>query len=401
MEMRVADQQRRRHFGMDWLRIGAFVLLILYHVGMAFVPWPYELKVAAPQDWIAVPMLATNAWRLTLLFVVSGYASGALLARTATIGRFARERLSRLGLPLLAGMVLLNTPQPWVALATQHGYQHGFGWFLTHDYYDFKFIDGVAMPTWMHLWFVVYLIIYTLVLAALAWSAGVWRARLTVAGERVLAGPLLLPLPILWIWGARLILPPGWIETHGLFDDWSAHAVYLAAFLFGVLLRRSEPLMRSISAQWRWSAALGLLAYAVVVLAERTWPGNTPIPDVWRPWFNLVRSTQAWATIVALIGVADRYLTFDHRWRAMLAEAVFPFYLIHQTIILVVGYWLLRTATGPGVRFVALVLATASGCWLFYLLARRSGPLRPFFGLARKAKCPRDPIASSLVARQS
>ena len=53
-----------RHLGMDWLRIGAFGLLILYHIGMYFVPWGWHVKIAAPLDWVAIPMLATNSWRL-------------------------------------------------------------------------------------------------------------------------------------------------------------------------------------------------------------------------------------------------------------------------------------------------------------------------------------------------
>lgn len=137
-----------RHYGMDWLRIGAFGLLILYHVGMAFVPWPYEVKVVDPPlDWVTIPMFLTNPWRLSLLFLVSGYASAAILGREPAPGRFIRSRLARLGIPLLFGMAVIVTPQPWVNLVTQHGYRHDFGWFMAHDYFGFHRIDGVAMPT--------------------------------------------------------------------------------------------------------------------------------------------------------------------------------------------------------------------------------------------------------------
>ncbi|RZM26079.1 MAG: acyltransferase, partial [Sphingomonas sp.] len=77
----------RRHYGMDWLRIGAFAILILYHIGMVFVPWNFHAKSHHVERWATVPMLAVNAWRLTLLFVVSGYASRALLARSHGLGR--------------------------------------------------------------------------------------------------------------------------------------------------------------------------------------------------------------------------------------------------------------------------------------------------------------------------
>ena len=84
-----------RHYGMDWLRIGAFALLILYHVGMVFVPWGFHVKTAHPMEWVAIPMLATNAWRLMLLFVVSGYASRALVRQVRRAGRLPRATATR------------------------------------------------------------------------------------------------------------------------------------------------------------------------------------------------------------------------------------------------------------------------------------------------------------------
>ena len=68
----VVVEAHARHYGLDWLRIGAFGLLILYHIGMFFVPWDWHVKTARPMDWVAIPMLLTNSWRLVLLFVVSG-----------------------------------------------------------------------------------------------------------------------------------------------------------------------------------------------------------------------------------------------------------------------------------------------------------------------------------------
>src|SRR5918997_3667595 len=93
-----------RLYGLDWLRIGAFALLILYHIGMFFVPWDYHVKTAQPQEWLELPMLAVNPWRLSLLFVISGIASRMLLAKSRGAAGFAGTRSVRLLIPLLAGM---------------------------------------------------------------------------------------------------------------------------------------------------------------------------------------------------------------------------------------------------------------------------------------------------------
>lgn len=376
------DNHEQRHFGMDWLRIAAFGLLILYHVGMAFVAWPFEVKVSRPIDWVAIPMLLTSPWRLSLLFAISGYASAALLSRSPSdVNWFLRSRIARLGIPLMFGMAVLVTPQPWVTLVTQHGYLHNFGYFLLHDYYRIQLIDGVAMPTWMHLWFVVYLLAYTLVLGAILMMPKLWREAGHRASVRVLASPALLPVPMALVMLARSVLSPGWLDTHMFINDWSAHAVYLPVFLFGYLLRGSDPIELAIARWWSTGLIVAVLAYAGIVCFELVYPGTTPIPPSLRPFYNGLRATQMWGAVIGLIGLAGRYWNRDHPWRTTLVEAVFPFYIIHQTIIVVVGYWLLPTATGAFARFAILVTATTAGCCLFYLAGRSIGPLRRLIGL--------------------
>jgi peptidoglycan/LPS O-acetylase OafA/YrhL len=102
-------------------------------------------------------------------------------------------------------------------------------------------------------------------------------------------------------------------------------------------------------------------------------------------WFMAIRLVQGWAAIVALVGIADRFWNRDHASRPMLAEAVFPFYIIHQTVIVLVGYWLLLAGVGPLATFLILVVATVAGCWAFYLGGRQVNWLRPLIGLQRRA----------------
>lgn len=370
-----------RHDGMDWLRIGAFLLLISYHVGLAFGPWDYELKSDKTADWFAYPLLALNAWRLSLLFAISGFASAALFDKLGGApGRFTRERLARLAIPVVAGMALWVVPQPWVALVTQHDYPHGFWYFVTHDYYAFQEIDGLAMPSWMHLWFVVYLLAYTLVMGLALLAPVRVREGVRAGAERVLAGWLLLPLPIAYFFFARL-LPNGWNDSHDLVGDPAAHLVYFACFLFGWLLRRSDALRAAIARQWKLAALVGLAGMAGVLSAEFNYPGDTPLPDSWRTPFLIARACQMWGTIAALFGVADAFWNRDHPWRATLSGAVFPLYIAHQTVILLAGYLMLQFDWPMAVQWFDLMVATAIGSWLFYAVGRRLTPLRPLIGL--------------------
>jgi glucan biosynthesis protein C len=384
-----------RHYGMDWLRIGAFGLLIFYHIGMVFVTWGFHVKTANPADWVAVPMLLTNAWRLTLLFVVSGFASRALFAKSGGIRGFLGNRNARLLLPLAFGIVTVVPPQSWVELVTQHGYAHGFLWFLTHDYFRFGTLDGVILPTWNHLWFVAYLWAYTLVLALLL---STHLSRVQALFDRIFGGIGVLWVPIAWLLVLRMGLFPNVEDTHDLVTDWVAHLQYLPAFLFGFGLAGSRPARAALARFWVPAAVLAVAGYAVVASVEIAYPGfSMPTRPIARA-FHVAREVQCWASIAALIGVAERFWNRDHRWRPMLTEAVFPFYIIHQTVIILVEYWLKPLNIGPVAEFAILVPATVAGCWAFYLVGREIGWLRPLIGLRRRSARKAEAIAAALQA---
>jgi glucan biosynthesis protein C len=340
---------------------------------------------------VAIPLLALNAWRLSLLFAISGYASAAVFHRAKGTGAFLRSRLARLGIPLLFGMTVVVAPQPWTWLVTANHYPHSFAYFMAHDYFSFRDMGGIVVPSWMHLWFVVYLLAYTLVLCALHLMPDGLRVSLRHGAERLLAGPLLLPLGIIWIYLARS-LPGEWSDTHTLVKDPAAHMAYLPVFLFGVLLRSSEPLRIALARQWKVAAVLASAGYMVVAACELYFPGDTLIPQPWREPFRIARAAQGWGAIIALFGMADRYWNREGRWRATLAEAVFPFYIIHQTLIMVTGFWLRPFALAPLTEFAILVLVTAAGCALFYFGGRMIRPLRPLIGLKRTARRPHAPV---------
>ena len=384
-----------RHYGMDWLRIGAFALLIFYHVGMFFVHWDWHVKTADPVETAAIPMLALSPWRLSLLFVVSGFATRAILSRTHRIGAFARERTARLMLPVLAGAFFLIPPQPWIELGVKHGYPSGFLHFWAHDYFRFAMIDGIVVPTWQHLWFVVYLWVYTLLLLALLPLGS--RLRLQTLFDRLFGGAGALLVPIGWFLVARGLIVQNIPSSHALVDDWPSHIVYLPAFLFGVGLAGSEATWAGIRRWWKLAALIAAFAFVPVAAAELVYPGNTPFPPQFLLPYYCFRSVQGAAAVIALIGVADRFWNRDHPLRATLTEAVFPFYIIHQTIIVVVGWYLLRFGLPPLAEFLILTPVTAAGCVLFYLLGRRIAPLRPLIGLKRKPTSPATSTRSAVT----
>lgn len=370
-----------RRYGLDWLRIGAFALLILYHIGMFFVPWDWHVKTAEPLRWLEIPMLATNAWRLALLFLISGVASRFLLAKMAGAGGFAWQRTVRLLVPLIAGILLFVAPQPWAELQATAGYPYGFWHFWTHDYFRFGTLEGVVLPTYNHLWFVAYLWIYTLLLAlgAALLPAGA-KSALQTGFDRLFAGARLLWLPILLLWLARVTLFPIFDDTHALIDDWYNHAVYGGLFLFGVALAKSATAWRDVAAVWKPALACAIVGYAAIV-AYNLGVGDNELPEPRLALVRGLRSAHMWGAILALLALAHLKLNRDTPARRYLTEAIFPYYIAHQTIIVLVGHALTPYRLPPAVELAIILPATVLGCALTYEIARRVPGLGPLLGL--------------------
>lgn len=366
-----------RHYGLDWLRVAAFAILIVYHVGMVFVPWGFHAKSAHGADWVVLPMLAVNAWRLSLLFVVSGYASRALLTRARGAGGFLRQRSARLLVPLAFGVAVVVPPQSWVELVTQHGYRSDLATFWFHDYFRFGKLGGIGLPALNHLWFVAYLWLYTLIL-----TAGVALIRTQVPQrtfDRLFSGPLLVLIPTAWLVCIHAWWFPMGYETHDPLHDLMAHMSYLPAFLFGFALAGSAPVLAAC-VRWRWVAlAMAIGGYGFILAVELG--AGTDAPRWLYPAYGTAHAVQQWGATLALVGMAEKHWNRDAPLRPILTEAVFPFYLVHQTIIVLVAYWLMPVALPGGAEFVVLVAATIAGCWLFYLAGRRVALLRPLIGL--------------------
>ena len=392
--MQVTTAMTGRQFGLDWLRIGAFGLLILYHIGMFFVPWGWHVKSATPVEWAVWPMMAVNPWRLMLLFVISGVVSRTLLAKLATPGRFALGRSARLAVPLLAGMAIFVAPQPWFELRDRGAYDAGFVHFWLNDYFEFGDSRNTPLPTWNHLWFVAYLWLYSLALAALATLPAALRARLQETFDALFHGWKLVLLPMVWLALARLLLFPTFGETHALLDDPYAHAIYGSAFFFGVALARSRGAWSTIMSEWRELLGLAVLACAVFFTIECLRDGTFG----WDIARACSRSILAWSAILGLLGLAQTHFHRDGPMRRYLTEAIFPYYIAHQTIIIAAGFWLKQSGAGNALSFGVVLLATLLGCALTYEIARRVNWLRPLLGLKRSSTA-KQPAGAGTEAR--
>jgi glucan biosynthesis protein C len=390
-----------RRIDLDWVRILAFGLLILYHVGMYYVTWGWHVKSPFASHALEPLMMLSSPWRLSLLFFVSGCATAFLHAKTAT--GFVRSRTQRLLIPLALGIWVIVPPQSWAQVTEAVEYRGGYAHFMAlyaGGYDGFCREDCLRIPTWNHLWFVAYLWCYTMV-AALAWWAIPRRHvdRLGAALAARLRGPGLIALPVAWFAAIRIALVARFPGNDLLVDDWFQHANYFSVFALGLLLARESRVWDEIRRQ-RWIAlALALVGYGVVTTYFAHYDGSVP-PDSLRQVQRVSYALDQWCAIVAALGFARRWNPADSRARRYFTEAIFPFYIVHQTAIVLFAHFMKPLGLRPAVEGPLLVAATVATCFASFELVRRVGWMRPLFGLAPapRAQRVRAPASSGCPA---
>ncbi|HYP33430.1 MAG TPA: acyltransferase family protein [Burkholderiaceae bacterium] len=375
-----------RRIDLDWVRILAFGVLIFFHVGMYYVTWGWHVKSPFASHAIEPLMVLSSPWRLSLLFFVSGCATAFLHAKSAT--GFVRSRTQRLLIPLALGLWVIVPPQSWAEVTEAIGYHGGYAHFMrlyAEGYGGFCRDGCLRIPTWNHLWFVAYLWVYTM-LAALAWLVvpQARMARWSAALARALRGPWLIALPVAWLGAIRVLLVARFPDTHALVDDWYLHAEYFSVFALGVLLAREAGVWEEIRRQ-RWIAlGLALAGYAAVQTGYAHYELFESM-DWLRALHRVAYALDTWCAIVAALGFARQWNPADSRARRYLTEAIFPFYIVHQTAIVLLAHFMKPLGLRPLVEGPLLIAATVAICFASFEIVRRVGWMRPLFGLAPAA----------------
>ncbi|MGY8662338.1 acyltransferase family protein [Bradyrhizobium sp. UFLA05-109] len=377
-----------RRIDLDWVRISAFGLLIFYHVGMLYVSWGFHIKSAYRLTWLEPLMLVLNPWRLSLLFLVSGVATRFMLGKYR-LGSFVGARSTRLLIPLIFGMLVIVPPQSYLQIVEALGYPAGFADFYVRHYLAFgaQFCPNpcIVLPTWNHLWFVVYLWVYTMALACVLWLWPALTDRLSAKLAVPLTGPGLLIMPCLLFAAWRLFLFPAFPSTHALFGDWYNHADYATAFLIGFLLAKQGIVWSEIERQ-RW-AALALAAVCLTIFILLFAGLLAPSPLL-KKCASIAYGCYQWLAMAAVLGFARRHFTADGPARRYLTDAIFPYYIVHQTAIITIAHALRGSGFSVGIEASIVILGTALTCVVTFEVVRRINWLRPLFGLRMEARAP-------------
>jgi glucan biosynthesis protein C len=391
---------------LDLLRALVVVGLVLFHTAVIFGAGEFPVKAGA-ENAVATGFLAFGAtWGMPLLFVIAGMGIWYSL-RSRSAGAFARERLRRLLVPLVVGVLTLVPLQVYLGLR-RAGETLSYASFYARFWHarpslDFPFVLKAAPTGGLfetgHLWFLVCLLGFSLVLlpgfALLRRPRGTRLVR-RLAGLLARPGTIfLLALPLV-----AVELPLGSEVGQAAWNRYS-YALFLA---YGYLAAADAGIGESFERHWRLALTLGVVLFVAAgpVFAAASAHGD-PFTgtDQLSMAFRLLKSVDGWLWVVAILGLArnrtarrpdaaapstsvDRHdrVSRMRRLGAYANDAVLPFYVLHETVIVVIAYYVLDWKIGAGAQFLLIsLMSLATTLALYDLGVRRTPVTRWLFGL--------------------
>ena len=390
-----------RQYYIDWIRVTAFYILIFFHCAMPFVGfYHWEVTNAESSVWLDRLVIWLHQWRLPLLFFISG--TGIYFSlRKRSVAKFAGERVVRLLIPLLFAMFFLTPLQVYFE-KMQKGLISGSYWNFYPSVWDFvPYPDGTLH--WSHLWYVVYLFVFCILLLPL--FALLKIKLLAKAKENLslfLSRPYILPflfIPLMLLFYKFYIDYP---EQASLLDDWMLFLFSLTMLLYGFF-------MGSVRAFWLTCEKyrqlfLGIAGVCVVALFFGYW-WTIALPkqqDQRLYMYGFLNSLNIWMIVLAACGYAKKYLNFTNSFLKSANKAVYPFYIIHQTVIVAVGYYLVQLDLPIVVKLPLLILISFSMIYgIYHFLIKPFVITRFLFGMRmekkKKEKKPDEELAIGAV----
>ncbi|HEY0037235.1 MAG TPA: acyltransferase family protein [Longimicrobium sp.] len=369
---------RPRRHDLDWLRVIAILLLLYFHTGMIFAAEsPWHIKNPETSPLVLEANYFLSRWRMVLLFLISGVGTSYAL-RKRTAGEYVGERAKRLLVPVLFGILVVVPPQIYLERLAEGARYDSFLHFWPNVLGMRPYPAGDL--SYHHLWFVFYLFLYSLAalpLFLLLRSGGEWLRRAT----QRLHGPGLyaLALPPGLVLGSLVVRYPG---PQDVVHDWAHLAYYFLFFVYGYLLTLDEGLWAAIERQRRRSLTVAFLS--ILLINYLRWNSLEPNPadSVPHTAYYGLQALNAWCWVLAFLGFARRYLSFGNRFLAYANEGIYPFYILHQTVIVVIGFYVVQVDESILAKYLFVSTVSLLLTWGVYdLLVRPVPALRFLFGM--------------------
>jgi glucans biosynthesis protein C len=354
----------KRQYDLDWIRVIATLAVFIYHCLMFFNPWAWHVKNSETDPtYITALSLFMSTWLMPIFFAVSGINSYYALQKKSG-SQYIKERLARLGIPLLFGVMILTPPQIYMERVS-HGQFSGsfFSWYPR--YFDGVYLDiggsGNFAFVGLHLWYLLVLLIFSLITLPL-----LLKKRPFISKE-------LKPLH-LFVLSIPLIIISILLDVVNL-GGWDI-SYYLVVFLYGYYFFAKTSFKSVVQRLLPMTMTISILTTVFFVYGFMT--GN----NVSSILLASVKAVNCWSWLIVIFAMADKRLSHSNKWLDYGNKATMPFYVIHQPVIVTLGF-LIADWEWPIIVKLIFLLGTAFILIIVYyhFIISRISFLRILFGM--------------------
>ncbi|WP_312337125.1 acyltransferase family protein [Anaerospora hongkongensis] len=384
------NTNEERCYYMDWLRLLGILCVFFFHNLRFFDLIDWEVKNKATFLSPTILVMFINFWIMPLFFMLSG-ASTSFELKAKTVGSYIRAKYWRLAIPFLFGLVVLVPPQIYLESLDKGRFSGAFLEFLSW-YYGYKIftINLGFSPVWFghlgkHLWFLAFLFIFSVLALPIFCYLNTEKGRDYInqmARITKRAGGIYLFMVPLFV--VQVILRP----LFSKYPSWADFTYWFLIFIIGYIFFSDKRFMAAVEKCKYISLASGVVLWAVLITLFthfleylKIW-WDRPDYSLGCIFFHAIWVSSTWFCLMFFLGIGKSTMNFRRDWLYNLNEAVMPFYMLHQTIILVIGFQIIQWPVGAVVKYIIISISSfAAIAAVYYCVISRFNLVRLLFGM--------------------
>jgi peptidoglycan/LPS O-acetylase OafA/YrhL len=391
---RGSGKSTRLHY-LDWLQVLAILGVFLFHALHPFddlVDW----HIKNPEKSILAAFFTGffNLWGMPFFFFMAGATSWFSL-RHRTAGRYIRERVTRLLIPFIIGSIVLTPIQAYYEFIHKGWWDGGSifefifsskarTYFFT-EYNSITFSPEIFGDMGYHLWFVGFLFVFSLI----ALPIFIWLKD--DSGKRLVAA---MANPAEWRGGLLIYAIPLILIGYSLqpflsgYTGWASFTFLLVFFISGYILISNERFQATIRRDWMMHLILGIICTLFFFSVAAGVPVWDWLVSPGTPWFYIswiAWGINSWCWTMFMMYIGMRYLDTTNKWLQYGREASYPFYFVHQPVIIFIAFYTVQWEINLLIKLLVVVIGSfAISLGLYELFVRRISMVRALFGMKPK-----------------
>ncbi len=371
----------------DWLRVITTLSVFVFHSARFFDTFS-DWHVKNSELWMGGDIIVgfLNMWIMPMFMVLAG-ASTYYSLKSRSAAKYIHERVLRLLVPFLFGVLVIIVPQSYYELLFRNKLP-------CTNIFDCYYLYILNLPqrfvdfSFYHLWFLITLFVFSLICLPLFLDLfKKERSLLSMLAARIDTPWKLMLLLILPLALVNIFAYPGTFLGSRDFGGWCliAHLLFFISGYVIFAIPNINNILRKLS--WYVTAGAILAAAALIPMIGILIDWKSNYMTAGYATVQFVEVLLSWCLMICIINLVRQFLNFKNRFLSYASEAVLPFYILHQTIIIIVGYYVVQWNWDPALKYIIIAITSFGIIMAIYdLLVRRIKVLRFLFGMRTSNK---------------